>query len=885
MKRHDDDITDELRAHFDALVEEGVEAGLPVDEAQRRARLRLGDSKVIVEKVREGDFITMFESWYRDFILGLRSVWRNPVFAITAILTLGVGIGANTAIFTVLHGLLLRSLPVTDPGQLVRVGVGRRGAPDSFVSLPYPMMQQIGRQQRALSGISGWASRGVTMESGDGVPQLLAADLVAGDGFAVLGLNAYLGRLLTAADDVRGGPPEGWPTVLGYGFWRDNFGGDPAVLGRQIRISNTLVTVVGIAPSAFRGVRAGTETKLYLPMQFFNVIFGRDIVNVPGRPFWVNAIGRLKPGASAAEAQAELAVGQAALFDEFFPTSVKAQPWVKTAFLKLESARTGLPTFFGQVYSRPLYLMQGLVTIVLLLCCVNVGGLMMAKVYARKHEFAIRTAIGAARWRLIRQYLTESFAIALAGAALGAAGAWYGTGYLMPFFRHPNEGTGLSVTPDRTILLVTGVLAVLSTLLFGTLPAWRAGGADPGSLLKSRTSGAARRQLLGRAFIPVQVALSFSLVSIATLLSQSLIRLESERTGFDLDHVTIQTAPLHLLNKPPEFRMDLYCRMKNRMEQLPGVHAVSFTWLTPMTSFQATSGFQAVADGPNPPEDPKMPYNEVGTGYFNTMKTAILQGREFDERDRDRSVCVVNQSAAAFLFPGKPVVGQYVRTTDEKRFPQGVTCRVVGLARDAKFANLHEAPPRTIYFPAHTDTLGNAGNLVFLINAQTKTQAIAAYRTAKSELTPTTPYVLFVTLREQMDAALGSQRALSVMSNFFAALALFLSGLGLYGLLSSSVAQRTGEIGVRMALGAQRGRVLRMILSEALLLLGVGLVLGAGVLAFAMRFADKVLYGVSAFDPVRLAAITTVLVVTTVIAGSIPALRAASIDPIRALRA
>jgi len=529
---------------------------------------------------------------------------------------------------------------------------------------------------------------------------------------------------------------------------------------------------------------------------------------------------------------------------------------------------------------------------VLLLCCVNVAGLMMSKVHARRQEFALRTAIGAARWRLVSQYLTESLVIALAGAALGAAAAWYGTGYLLPFFRHPMEGAPFSVNPDATVFAVTGFSAVLTTFLFGTLPAWRAGSADPGNLLKSRTAAGARHRILGRAFIPLQVALSFALVSIATLLSQSLTRLQTEQTGFDLDHVTIQTAPFSLQNLTPEGKMELYHRMKNRLEQLPGINAASFTLFTPMTSFQATSSFQAVGSGANPPEDPRMAFNDVGPGYFRTMKTAILEGREFYDNERDRSICVLNQSAAAYLFPNQRAVGQYVRSTPGATadpggrgvLPQNLICRVVGLAQNAKFANLQEPPPRTVYFPVTLETITGAGNLVFLMNAPTKAQAIAAYRTAKSDLSPATPFVVFVTLREQMEAALGSQRALSLMSGFFAALALFLSGLGLYGMLSSSVAQRTGEIGVRMALGAKRGGVLRMILSEALVLLAVGLVPGAIALVITARFVEKMLYGVSAFDPIRLAAITAVLAFVAIVASLLPALRAASIDPIQALR-
>ncbi len=892
--RTDSDLGDELKAHLEMQEEDYVGLGIPTSEARRRARLRLGSTQAVVENVRDLEFITMLENCYRDFMFGLRALRKSPVFSLTAILTLGIGIGANTVVFTLLYGLLLRSLPVRDAASLVRIGVASpTGDASRASSVPYKLLLELRRQQKSFADISGWRLDVVSMDAGDGSPRMLPAGLVGGNGFQVLGMNAYLGRLLTPADDVRGGPAEGWPAVLSYGFWKDNFGADPSVLGKQVKLSNTTVTFVGVAPPGFRGLWPGSDTMLYVPFHFLSVLTGKEIDAPPDWLPWCSTIGRLNPGVSARQARAELATYDKSLISRFIPPDLQDRLRIKNAYLRVSSARTGLPTFFGQVYSTPLYLMQGLVAIVLLLCCVNVAGLMMSKVYARRQEFALRTAIGAARWRLVSQYLTESLVIALAGAALGAAAAWYGTGYLLPFFRHPMEGTGMSINPDATVFAVTGLSAVFTTLLFGTLPAWRAGSADPGNLLKSRTAGAARRRILGRAFIPLQIALSFALVSIATLLSQSLTRLQTEQTGFDLDHVTIQTAPFRLQNLTSEVRMELYHRMKNRLEQLPGINSASFTLFTPMTSFQAASSFQAVGSGSNPPEDPRMAYNDVGPGYFRTMKTAILDGREFYENERDRSVCVLNQSAAAYLFPHQQAIGQYVRstpgTTDNptgrglSTFPQHMVCRVVGLAQDAKFANLQEPPPRTIYFPVTLETAGT--DLVFLMNAPAKAQAIAAYRTAKSELSPTTPFVVFVTLREQMEAALGSQRALSLMSDFFAVLALFLSGLGLYGMLSSSVAQRTGEIGIRMALGAERGRVLKMILSEALVLLAAGLVPGAIAIVIATRFVEKMLYGVSAFDPLRLAAVTAVLAFVALVAGLLPALRAASIDPIQALRA
>jgi predicted permease len=441
----------------------------------------------------------------------------------------------------------------------------------------------------------------------------------------------------------------------------------------------------------------------------------------------------------------------------------------------------------------------------------------------------------------------------------------------------------MSIQPDNSVFWMTGSLAVLTTLFFGTLPALIAGRSDPGLLLKSRTAVGGKRQV-GKAFVPIQVALSLVLITMATLLSQSLIRLRGEYTGFDVNHVTIQTAPFIVLPQKDDAKLDLYQRMVDRLEQLPGMNSAAVTRMTPMTGYQATAAFQALAGGPNPPEDSHLSYNEVGPGYFRTMKTRILSGREFQKNERERSVCVLNQSAATYLFPHQQPLGAYVRSADTEEFGEIVSCRVIGIAEDAKYASLREPPPRTIYLPVTKDTMPKAGNLVFLMNSETKVQAISAYSTAIKEIAPTVPLVLFATLREQMDAALGSQRLITTMSNFFGALALFLSAIGLYGLLSSSVAQRTGEIGVRIALGARRGAVLRMILRDALRLFGAGLLLGGISLFFAIRFVRELLYGVSAFDPITVTAAMLSLAIVVLIAALVPALRAASVDPLVALR-
>jgi predicted permease len=884
--RRDADLEDELSVHLEMQAEENAERGMPPVEARRRAGLRLGRTPEIIERVRDQEVIVMLESWYRDFVFGIRAIRQSPVFCITAILTLALGIGANTAIFALLYGLLLRSLPVAHPEQLayIRIVSAASRSNDAGSFIKYRMVEQFRREQHSFRDISFWSPAEVTMRDGEGSLRAYLTELVSGNAFPLLGVNPYLGRLISPADDIRGGPAQGWPVVLSYGYWTEHFGADSAIAGKQITVSNIPVTVVGVAPPDFQGVRPGADIKLYLPLHFATPLMGRGDIDSPVSFFGCSAIGRLKSGTSIAEAASEAAFHQKALIRQFIPVEYQRLPFWEKASFNVESARSGLPTYFGHVYSKPLFLLQGLVGVVLLLCCVNVGGLMLSKVYARQREFAVRTAIGAARWRLIRQYLTESFVIALAGAALGAVAAWYGSSALLGFFRDPMMGASIAVHPDRMVFWVTGACAVATTLLFGALPAWRAGRSDPGVLLTTRTAGSSRKQIAGRAFVPVQVALSLILVALAALLSQSLTRLHNDRTGFDVDHVTIQTARFNLLPQKGDAKLDVYQRMVDRLNQMPGMRSAAVTWQTPMTGVDIASRFAAVSESADPPEDSHMAYNAVGPGYFRTMNTHILEGREFQKNERNMNICILNRAAANFLFPHQQAMGGYVRSKDLKDFPEPVSCRVIGIAEDAKFSNVREAPPRTIYFPITTKIVSDAGNLVFLMNSATRAQAIAGYRKALSEIAPSVPLVIFATLRDQMDAALGSQRLITASSNLFAGLALFLSAIGLYGLLASSVQQRGGEIGVRMALGARRGMVLRMILKEALGLVAGGVLLGGVALCFAVRFIQNMLFGVSAFDPASLTITILLLAIVALAAALPPALRAASVDPMVALR-
>lgn len=879
--RQDHDVADELRAHAQLLEDDFVAQGLSRDAARRRARLTLGNPPAIVENVRDGEWLAKLEGLLQDLVWGFRSLRHHPLFSFTTIVTLAIGIGANTLVFTILHALLLRSLPVSEPHRLARLALTLPTQPVPIPSIPYAMLRELRAHNTSFTDLSGWVLTSADVEDSQRIKHLQRMGLVTGNAIPLLGLQPHLGRLLGPSDDVPGGPASGWPAVVSYGVWQDRFGADPAVVGRTIRIADTPVTIVGIMPRDFSGPWPGSIPEYYLPLPFLDTIVNQPVLLTPRGSAFVGAIARLKPGITLSQAGAEITARQADLLRDTFPAYTR-NPRFKGAQLKVESAHTGLPGLFGPAYTEPLTLMQVIAGAVLFLCCLNVSGLMLAKIEWRRQEFAIRTAIGAARTRLIRQYLAESFTLAALGAALGGVAAWYGVGYLLPFFRSPNAAVGLEIQPDLNVLWITSTLAVLTTLVAGLYPAWRAGAADPALALKSRT-GFGRGRLAGRVLIPLQVALSLVLVTLAALLSQSLLKLRTENTGFDLDHVTIQTPPFSRLPQKGDAKLDLYQRMVDRIAAGDGVRAAAVTWYTPMTGAQAATQF--VPAGDSAQTSRTLAYNHVGPGYFRTMAIRLSAGREFQIQERRHDLCILNESAAALMFPRQGALGAYVRTADEKNFPRPLTCQVIGIAESAKFASLREPPPPTVYYPINAETLLDAANFVFLINAQNKAKAIAAYQAALKEVAPSVPLVLFATLREQMEVALGSEHVLTLLCNLFAGLSLFLSAIGLYALLSTSVARRTPEMGVRLALGARPRAVIGLVLGDALALVAIGLALGLLGLAFSVGPVRKMLYGVTAFDPLTIAATLAVLLATAIIAVLPPALRAASVDPVRALRA
>lgn len=876
--RSNSEVEEELRIHLELATEDAMGTGVPLAEARRLAGLKLGSTLAVVERIADQEVLTFLEGLYRDLLFGCRVMKRAPVFSITAVLILALGIGANTAIFSLLYGLFLRSLPVNDPGELASVAFTTGRQNEEFeTSTLYHLTEEFRLRQHSFSDISYWDFGSVNITDAAGTLRLYDAELVSDNALQLLGVTPRLGRFVTPS-------ARGLTVVLAYSFWNDRFCANPNVIGQRIQISGAAATIIGVAPREFHGVIPGLEPRVYLPLRFVSVMAGRELIDDPQIFYSCAAIGRLRPGATLKSANAEAGYQSEELIRQFIPADVRRREELDRARLKVKPARSGVRTDLNREYSEPLLIMQGLVSVVLLLCCVNVGGLMMSRVYVRRHEFSVRSAIGGGRWRLTRQHLTESFVIALAGASLGGVAAWFGSPALLRFFRDPNLFEAVSIQPDGMVFWVTALTAGATTILFGTVPALRAAGSDPGWALASRRIGVLPRNLGSRALISVQVALSLVLVAIATLLSQSLVLMRGQHTGFNVDRVTIQTPPFHQLPEKGNQKLDVYQRVVDRVEEMPGIQSAAVTWFTPMSNGQATGNFRAAGENAHSFRSQLMAFNRVGPGYFRTMETHILAGREFERAERNTEVCVLNSAAAAYLFPHGDALGQYVKNEIADGLDTPGTCRVIGIAEDAKFARLRDPSPRTIYYPLSVGARGEIANLVFLINAATKQQAMEGYRAALKEIAPSMPIVLFATLREQMDAALGSERLIALSSTLFAGLALLLSAIGLYGLLSSSVAQRTGELGVRIALGAQRRAVLRLILSEALALTGMGILLGAIIFLSCLVLVEKMLFGVSKFEPAILIGSLALLVTVSVAAALVPAFRAASIDPMRAVQ-
>jgi predicted permease len=885
-RRLHSELHEEIESHISERAAFLTSQGMEPEEAERQARRAFGSAELATERSVEIWQFHWLESLWADLRFAFHQLRKSPGYTLTAVLTLAIGIGANAAIFTVIYDAMLRSLPIQKPAELVSIGY-RSPETGHFAAVQFwPVMTELQKHLHGVTDLAGWSGSMLTVPDEQNTLRSIGGNLVTGNALTMLGIRPYLGRLLSPSDDVRGGPEGGWPVVLDYGFWLSNFHGDPAVIGKHLRISGQPAVIVGVLPSNFHGMFVGEPQKLFLPLHFLSALATTPQQDPFLHPegFGLLAVARMAPGTTLASLNAQLKAISPAM-RTFVPARLRNIPAWRNSYMSAQSASRGFSEIAVQ-YSKPLLLIQGIVLAVLLLCCMNLAGLQTARLQARQHEFAIRSALGAGRWRILQQCLVESLMLAFLGSIVAAGLAWSSVRMISSFLTPGGSGETTQLQPDAHILVVTAALALMTTLLFGLVPAWLAGRVAPNSVLKSKGANARRDLLRRRLFIPAQFSLALALVFAAGLFTHTLVRLRNNHAGFNPAHVMEVCAQFQALKKNPAEIMELYRSVTDFLRTSPGVQSAAYTWVTPLTGFAPKVEAHSVAN----PQDHPIAFNDVGDGYFATIGTRMLAGREFNQQDRDRSTCIVNQAAAQLLFPGGRPLDNSLIADDTRNNGMGkfaADCRVVGIVENARYSSLRDPAPPTVYFPASQSTVAAGeynNNLVFFIRSRNAGDAISAYRGALARFAPNTGYMVFLPLSDQVDQSLGSERLIAQLSSLFAAIALLLSGVGLFGVLALRVQERRSEMGVRLAIGASRAHILGLVLRDALSMLAIGSVAGVVLIAATTVFTRRFLYDTSPVQiSVAVGALLT-LISVTLLASLLPALRAARLNPIQVLR-
>lgn len=819
----------------------------------------------------------------RDAFRGLKA---SPVVTAVAILSLALGIGANTAIFSILDSLVLRTLPVKAPQQLALVGLD--GDAGSFTN---PLWEQMRAHGELLDGMAAWSrSRFNLAHSG---PSDLTDGLLTSAGFFdVVGTSPLLGRTFTADDDRRGGGAAGPVAVISYNFWQRRFAGAADVIGRSLTIDRVPFTIVGVTGPEFFGPEVGRSFDVAVPIGTEPLLRGKESALDRRSSWWLEVIVRRKAGQSLDAATTALRGVQPLIREATIPADWRPEDQ-KTYFTEpftLSDAASGTSGLRTR-YQTPLTAIMVVVVLVLLIACANIANLLLARATARRHEISVRLALGASRWRLVRQLLAESLLLSLCGAAVGLLFARWGSQLLLRQLSTSTNTVFLDLGLDWRVLAFTTLVSVLTALLFGVAPAWRASRVRPNEALKEQGRGisADRRFSMGNLLVVVQVALSLILVVAAGLFMRTFSSLANLDLGFERDPVLIVNVNARRLPIEPAERPGLYERLREAAATVPGVASASVSAVTPVSG-SAWQFLVEIPGGPALPERERVGYvNLVSPDFFRTLGTRVIAGRDFSSLDRRGApdVVIVNEAFAKKFFNGGNPVGKTVR---QPPFPgrAGTTHEVVGYVEDAVYRSLRQPAPPTMYLPVaqnaeppsaiSVSVRAAGGSPALLIKP-----LAAALGGVNGELA-----ITFRPLAEQVNASLVQERVVALLSGFFGGLALLLAGLGLYGVTSYAVGRRQTELGIRMALGAAPGGVVRLVLRRVavLVVLGVGLGVGLGILTAvtASKFLTGMLYGLQPKDPLTFAAAAVILALVGALAGWIPAHRASRVDPALVLR-
>jgi predicted permease len=904
--RQEEDLARELRDHVDLEAEEQQEAGIPSEEATYVARRAFGNTTLVTEDVRETWGWTWLERLIQDLRFGLRQLRKSPGFTAVAILTLALGIGANTAIFTLVHAVMLKSLPVPNPGQLYSLGDTKlccdtteiNSLHDNFALYSFSLYQHLRDNTPEISELAAFqswlANLSVRRSGAPGVAEPYFGEFVSGNYFSLFEVGAFAGRTFTAADDRANAQAV---AVLSYRAWSQRFGSDPSVIGAAFTINGQSMTVVGIMPPGFFGDTLRSDpADFWIPLAMEpNLDRDNSFLNQPSE-FWLYAVGRLRPGREPAQVQAKLKTEIQQWLTDQKGNSHRDRQLIGSLRLSLTPAGSGV-TRLRRTYGDGLHMLTVVSALVLLIACANIANLLLVRATAGRLQTAVRVALGASRGRLIRQMLTEGVLLAMLGGVAGIVVAFMGTRAILLLAFRGAKYVPIDATPSFSVLGFALLLSSVTGIIFSVAPAWIASRAHPAETL--RGAGRATRDnsaLPQRLLVVMQAAVSLVLLVGAGLMTQSLRNLEKQQFGFDSQSRLIVRLNPALAGYTFERLPGLYRQLQDRFTHMPGVLSASLALRSPMDGWNWDGDLVIEGRPPSPDAAPdKAQYDFVGSRYFETIGTRLLRGRTIEERDTPAShhVAVINDAFARKFFPNEDPLGKHLGFNSVSH---GGDYEIVGLVEDTKYIDPKLPADPMVFLPllqtvTYEDLTQNAyqtwGNYIdgIQLHAAGRPENLQSeVRHALAEIDPNLTIIKITNLEEQVDSRLNSQRLIAQLTSLYGVLALVLACVGLYGVAAYTVARRTNEIGLRMAIGAGSWQVVAMVLRSAMFPILLGLAIGIPVVLAAGHAIASQLYGVKSYDPLILGLAVAVLAISAALAAVVPAHRAASIDPIRALR-